>query len=564
MISRITGEMYRSFGILVFAAVCLIATAGVFAETSPVSPRTIHYAAGSQSGESADSGTFNPEGLIIDSIIIDNRNIYDTDDPRYSGFLFKSVNKLHMVTRAHLIADELLFKKGDRYSDDIALETARNLRVRFPFNDAWIETEPAGDSSVVVRVVTIDQWSLIGGVRSLSTDGNETNIKLGFEERNLLGYARFLSIDYGIQEKDDNYVTGLYRSYRTFGRPIRLELDYSNNPTGEFKEVTIARPFYNLDQSFSFTIEMGTRGGRTDRYFEGRPVARWESDADEFSLELQRRWGSYHHKIGLMTEYKYLYKRNYDWGLDVGGQQVFDEADFPEDSLYHQVNLGVEFTFRRFLVVKRINGFEYNEDFDAGAQLSAKVGRAFRPGFEDHQYDYAEFEAIATREFYGFILTAEYDRAFWFRREADLRRQTEFLMRLYNNSVPFMTVAMESVYLSDKSNDPLPIHLGGKTGIRGYDTFFQSGDRAHFVNLETRFFTGLELLSVKIGGALFTDFGRTFLQDQDFTFRDYYLSVGGGLRLSFENWSRAELLRCDVAVTRGGQWELSVGTGQYF
>ena len=564
MIRRTTGSAWCRVGCLVFAVVCLIGIVSTHSQTVPASTRNVHYATSSLSGGPVDSSSFNPEGLIIDTIIIDNRNIYDIEDPRYSGFLFKTVNRLHMVTRAHLIKDELLFESGDRYSDDIALETARNLRVRFPFNDAWIETEPVGDSAVVVRVVTIDQWSLIGGVRSLSTDGNETNIKLGFEERNLLGYARFLSIDYGIQEKDDNYITALYRSYRTFGKPIRLELDYSNNPTGEFKELTVARPFYNLDQRFSFQMEMGTRGGRTDRYFEGRRVAQWESDADEFSLELNRRWGSYHRKIGLIAEYEYLYKRSYDRGIYIGEEQTFDVADFPADSLYHQVNVGVEFTFRRYLVVKRINGFEYNEDFDAGAQFGVKVGRAFRPGFEDHLYDYAEFEALATRQFSGFILTAEYDRAFWFRREEDLRRQTQFLLRLYNNSLPFMTLAMESVYFSDKSNDPYPIHLGGKTGIRGYDTFFRSGDRAHFINLESRFFPGLELLSVKIGGALFTDLGRTFLREQDFTFRDYYVSVGGGLRLSFEKWSRTELLRCDVALTRGGQWELSVGTGQYF
>ena len=53
------------------------------------------------------------------------------------------------------------------YHEEIAVETARNLRVRFPFNDAWIEVEPVGDAHVIVRVVTIDQWSLIGGVRSL-------------------------------------------------------------------------------------------------------------------------------------------------------------------------------------------------------------------------------------------------------------------------------------------------------------------------------------------------------------------------------------------------------------
>ena len=160
------------------------------------------------------------------------------------------------------------------------------------------------------------------------------------------------------------------------------------------------------------------------------------------------------------------------------------------------------------------------------------MGRAFVSGFEDHLYDYAEFEALGTRQILGHIVTGHYKRSFWFRREEDFRRLTEAQVVVYNNRLEFVTLAFRTVYISDKGDDPYPLELGGKSGLRGYDTEFQSGDRAHVVNVEARFFPGIEFLSVKLGTAAFVDLGRTFVRDQRFTLQDYYVSAGAGLRLS--------------------------------
>ena len=111
------------------------------------------------------------EGLVIDSIEIENRNIYDLTDPRYSNFIFRLADKLHFVTRKKIVRQELLFKEGEPFSSEIALETARNLRTRFPFNDAWVTAELLPTGRLLVRVVTIDQWSLIGGLKSIDTTG---------------------------------------------------------------------------------------------------------------------------------------------------------------------------------------------------------------------------------------------------------------------------------------------------------------------------------------------------------------------------------------------------------
>jgi len=72
------------------------------------------------------------------------------------------------------------------------------------------------------------------------------------------------------------------------------------------------------------------------------------------------------------------------------------------------------------------------------------------------------------------------------------------------------------------------------------------------------------LLSVGIGAAAFADIGRTWKADEPVVFQDYNFSLGAGLRLSFENLFKGQLARFDFAHTSAGDWEVNVGTGQYF
>ena len=56
------------------------------------------------------------EGAVIGQVIIDNQNIFNTEDPKDDNSLFRLANKLHIKTRANVVRQQLLFKPGDRYS----------------------------------------------------------------------------------------------------------------------------------------------------------------------------------------------------------------------------------------------------------------------------------------------------------------------------------------------------------------------------------------------------------------------------------------------------------------
>ena len=502
------------------------------------------------------------EGVVIDSIAIYNRNVYDTDKPEYDNFLFKTANRLHVVTREAVIRRELLFEVGDRFSAELADETARNLRARFELYDAWIETDLLPNGHLLVRVVTVDTWSLY--VRfNILRDGNRTDLKFGLEERNLLGYNKFISSDFVVQEDDDDFLTAQFRDDRAFGKAVRLKLDYSSNPVGWTRFVSLNRPYYSLSQRLAFGFGYANQGGRTDVYRDNARIASSESEGDWVSLSSGYRLGGYRQKIDLSLFYDYVSETTTD-------KRIFHPADsglvsFPEDSTYHQILGRLGLYNMDFVKLTHINGFDYTEDFTLGQSFSVAGGRAFLPGFDDHLYDRLEFSLSNVIYHRSNLLSVSYVRTQWFRDAEIFRRLSHLLLRYYNNHLSFVTLAMRLQYLSDWRSDGIdPLLLGGISGLRGYDKYYRTGDRRALLNVEGRFFSGLEILTVKFGGTVFFDAGQIWKNGEPLKLDSFDHSIGVGLRISFEKSTKGEVVRVDLATGQDNSWQLSASAGQYF
>jgi len=498
----------------------------------------------------------------VDTIAIDNRNIYDTSDPRYDGFLFRAANRLHIVSRKRVIEQEILLRCGEPYSRKRADETARNLRHRLAVNDAWVETEILPDGRLLVRVITVDQWSLLGGVKGIHRDGNETDYQFGVEERNLLGWGKFLSLDWFINEIDANFITLSLVDPRLTGRKLRGEAFYSSDPRNNQRFLSFGRPFYDREQRISFRAAVADSRRISERFASGELVADWHSQRDAAEIDFRYRWGSYTEKTTAALEYRYLYQR-------VTSRRLFDPTvflaeDFPGDSVFHQFNLTLGHAWQRFIVVHRIDGFTFSEDVTLETSAEVTVGRAFSPHFDDYRYNYVTGSLTHSRQSGPWILAAGYRQSRWLRGNATVRRTAQFLASAYNNALSFVTFACRTYLRTEKSDFANGINLGGKNGIRGYVTEYDTGELVHVVNLEARFFPGLELLSAGIGGALFFDLGRAWDNGEGIELGDYHASFGAGLRISLEKLTRTELVRIDFAYSQGDSWEISAGTGQYF
>ncbi len=501
------------------------------------------------------------DGVIIDSLVIDNREIYDTSDPRFDNFLFRTANRLHIVTKETVVRRELLLAVGEPFSAARAEETARNLRLNCRLVDAWVETERLPSGRLLVRVVTIDQWSLLGGVE-FARDGNRSRLKLGFEERNLVGYNQLLGFDWVIQEGDENYTHSRFRDYRFLGKPVMLALEHNTDPRGEVTQFSLLRPFYSLDQRTYLSGTIARTGGRRDVYgldSNGLAVRTgyWKSKADQLDLIGEYRVGSRNTKVGAGLWYTY----HSDKVTEVAGHGF----TIPTDSTYHTPSLLLKAQHTHYLRLRRISNFQLLEDVSLVTGIETLAGRAFNTDFKSHLYDILDITTRFGEQFGHNLVTASHQQTWWLDRGKQLRSRGISSLRYYNNSLSFLTVAARVQYQTDHY-DALdsPLRLGGTSGLRGYDEFALAGDRTGVANLETRWFPGLDILSALIGGVIFADVGRAWTKGEPFTFNDLHYSVGAGLRISLERATRSEIIRVDCAVLEDGTVQFAFGTGQYF
>lgn len=505
------------------------------------------------------------EGIRIDSIVIENRNIYDTDVEDYDRFIFKLANKFHFTTRAKVVVRELLQKRGDLFSKELAEETARNLRSRLKIYDAWIEPEYLPNGNLLLRVVTVDQWSLTGGL-SYSREGNETRYQVGVEEQNFIGQNQFISFYYYAQSDDDNFIQAQFFDRRFLGRRYRLSLDYKNDPVDGISRLNLARPYYELSQNYYYSFELRKSTGRRDIYDDSVKIAESVFDGDGATGELAYRFGEQYRKVMFQLTYDYSFEHNHDRRVfsDSPRDSALALSSFPQDSLYHLVSLKTNFSRFSYTKLTNIDGFAYTEDFILGYFLDAEFGRAFQADFKDHHFDRVDLSAFRHLSHRTALVLLDYGHIVWFKGDRLLRHYAALNLRHYNRLSDHVTLAFRGLYASDFDESGRDnLLLGGTSGIRGYDKFFRTGNRKAVFNAEARLFTDLRFLSARFGGAVFVDWGAIWKSGEPMAMGSSYAGAGVGLRIGFEKSTR-NIVRIDVAYSQAGGLELSIGTHQYF
>ncbi len=536
---------------LIFAALLCLIASPAWAEKETVHPQTYTKTV--------------LEGVTIDSIVIDNRNIFDTTQSSYSNFLFKWANRLHVTTKKWVIKDELLLKEGQPYSTELAEESARNMRERLALYDVWIEPELLSNGNALVRVVTVDQWSLTGGADFMH-EARQTTWNVGAEENNLLGTGQYVSLNYYNRSVDGNYVDGSYLNRRLLGHPIRLNLDFSTDPMNKLRSIHFGHPFYDLAQRISYDFGLATVGGRRDVYNDAAKIATSERGGDFTTAAASYRFGDYHRKLEFGFDYLYRFETTTDKRIlsTDPSDSLLALAAFPVDSLYHQAEMTSNLSIFRYVRLRYIDGIGYTEDFSSGHFLSASYARAFKPDFRDNVFDLAGYRYTRNFAVSDRLLLFNYGQIYWIKAGQTIRHLTSIEAKYYDRLYRAVTLASRVAYDSDF--DEAHSHtliLGGASGIRGFPKYFLSGDRRLVVNLEARIHSDWEILSMIPGGVIFADLGNIWQPGDPVRMRGFHHSMGLGLRFGFVNSSR-NIVRIDLSYTDEAVWDLTVGTKQYF
>jgi hypothetical protein len=489
-------------------------------------------------------------GAVIGDIRIDNQNIFDLLDSREDNALFRFVNQLHIGTRAQVIRKQLLFKSGEPLSVRLIDETDRLLRANAYFYDVVILPYAWHDGVADIEVRTRDTWTFVPTL-SLNRAGGFNNGSIGFRDSNLLGTGVGLSLsakgssDSTAMERTGTELTFQYPN--AFDGHTVLGYKLSNFNDGRSQAASITRPFYALDTRWAG----GLSGSKDDRlipvYADGNVVAgryrRKQDTAQAFggwSNGLHDGW-AHRYSLGLAYE-------DDAYSVDPGDTPP---PQLPADRTLVGPFIRYEAVQDDFRKLSNLNLIGRTEIVTMGFQSSVQLGRAL-PVFGSTQ-PVSLYSGSVGQGFEvpgnGILLAAASLSGEYADGRADRQlgsSSAKYYLRQSPASLLFLSLSGDRARYSTGEQQ---LTLGGDSGLRGYPSRQQAGDRRVVFTAEQRFYSDWYPFRLfRLGGALFYDAGRAWGGPLETEANSHWLrDVGFGVRILSARSSSGTTLHLDFA-----------------
>jgi outer membrane protein assembly factor BamA len=454
--------------------------------------------------------------------------------------------------------------KGDPFDTSLVNESVRNLRKLSYLLKTEIRLEKGGNGENIMVVNTSDKWTTVGGL-SLHRSGGRTDIQLTLEENNLLGYGMFVSGDYWIVEKDRDFAQFELADNRFLGNDFSVNFFYSDNPRAGQTSYYIGRPFYNLRQKWGGGFRFSRLRKRIDYYIAEHLTAQQRSLSDKVQVKISYRIGPEHIKYHFTSEYGYS-------DLASLGQVVYDSTvvdRLPPPTKDSLINY-IQFTFRlqqiKYVVFNRLNRFHKPEDINLGWDAWIAYGQALKAGLNGTIYHFFSIGPQYSSVVKSNLLIFGGQYRSWFIDHRTIHQYINLYFKGYRQYHNNFTLAVFFQYLSDRLSDhSYTIYLDEDNGLRGFPAYGLNGEDLMVINLENRFFSDLEILSVGVGGVAFADIGSIWSRERERPLEDVKTAFGVGLRFGVSRSTQGEVVRIDFAYApKRKAWQISFGTGQFF
>ena len=437
----------------------------------------------------------------------------------------------------------LLFREGDAYDPEILAQTERNLRGLSFLKSARVVARPAGEGLVDVDVTTQDAWTTELEVH-LGSGGGETSWAAGITERNLLGLGKELGFLY-----DENYERTIraaeFHDPALFGPYWSGSFLYADNSDGRQRQVRVAKPFESLRDRFSaeglwdhhsLQERLYTDGVVTSQFTRSHQEVRvaWVSAVRPGSLRAQR--------VSAGIDFFQ------DEFQPVPGQP---NAVVPANRDFRYLFVGWEDVGSDYVTTSYVDRAERLEDFNLGTRVAARAG-----------VSPTAFGAPTT----SFAVAGEASRGWRLSPGAFLRAGAVFQTRLdsgiqnalLHGSVTFVwkhrssltqtTVARVEFDRGWNLDQDVQFYADGEHGLRGYRLYAFEGDRRVVLNVEQRFFGGVEVLQLfSLGAVVFVDTGTAVAPGAPLTFSSLKTDAGVGIRVAISRAANNPILRLDCA-----------------
>ena len=484
-----------------------------------------------------------PTDLRIGKITVLRSNVFGESSGKPQPFLYRTANRLHIVTREEFIRNDLTFKEGDPYDPERLAESERLLRGRPIFRYVRIETLPPHDGVVDVVVETNDVWTTSVQL-DYGTAGGVSYYEIGFLENNFLGQGKVVGafLEQGI----DRLTRGVsYEDRQFLGSRWDAFGGYGRDQKGRDWEAALTRPFYS-------TRVPASGGGSVfvsddqDRLFQnGDEVVRFDHRRQN-----QRVFGA------LETDSRPDFARR--WTLAFERQEDrFGAVEFlvPPPVFRNRTVAaalaGFDYQDQRFEKFRGVRTFDRDEDVNMGWEWKAEAGPSLESlgATRDGSFGRALVKKV--------VILAGDD--LWFNRldlsgRGEARSVHNGIMRFRSELYvpqwrPDNTASLRGEWVASHNLDPEnQFLLGGESGLRGYSVRQFAGDNSLLVTLENRravLYDWLRLVS--IGWAVFGDAGAVWSRHTSLDTREIKSDVGLGIRLAPSRSVDPGLLRIDVA-----------------
>ena len=433
------------------------------------------------------------------------------------AWAYRFGNKIHVRTREEVIRRELLFASGDLLRTEALEQTERNLRSLSFIRDARVETHPAEDGRVNVRVITYDAWTLVPQIR-LAKSANRFVWTLGVAEKNLLGYGKWVELSRrsGLDRDDTVF---FYYDPRLAGSRTQTHVSYANQSDGSRGLFSLARPFFALSAGWAFGVRLEGFDQLDPLYEDGERVD---------DLRHVRKHGDFEAARAVLRSGPRAAR------LHVAYRSHEDEVagDLRDFGIFE---LGVSVEEHRFLKLDHVNRFETVEDFNLGYDAGAFVGVSTPAlGGEEGTSWFFRLRGRRGIEFgpAHFLLAGAAWNARHRRGGLENSLASARLDYVLRQTRRWLLVGASELLYGENLDPEVQVRLGADAGLRGYPVRQFVGNRSFRLTLEERFFIADDVAQlVSFALAAFFDTGFAWPEGQKMMARDLKTNIGVSLLL---------------------------------
>lgn len=547
-----------------------------------------------------------PEGKQVEALHIAAYDMFLAGElPLAHKIPWTWLNKVHVRTKDHIIAQEILQPIGEPYRQDLIDETGRNLRNLFILAVArLVAVRGTTPDRVGLLVITKDRWTLRLNTSFVLDGARLDALAMSMAESNLFGRAKRVAFEFSLDPGRyglggsylDPRIAGSRHSFRLLG------LFYLTRGTGGLEggklDVSVGRPLFSLQTRLGWQVGVQYLQDIA-RQFRGGDIRLRELSGEQVPDVYTRR-----NLLGnaqIMYSLGVINKVTFALGFRVSDAQHDLPADFPSNvseaarTAYQALLprseswagpfVHVDLYTARYLRVKNLDSFSITEDLRIGPKLNAEVRVASHvfglPSDFVELWGNAEYTALRRDVLVdaGVSVGTRVQPSVAMARNVTSPMVNQAVHAYLHVASPLLRVVRLHGYgafqlrARDLSNARLT--LGLDNGLRGYATRAFQGNGLYHYHVETRTLA-LNLWTVYVGGVVFYDAGDAppallaphHKSDGPMVGTMLHQDAGIGLRLLFPQFNR-EVLRLDLAFPfepTNGHWapRFSAEFGQAF